>query len=130
MEVKFTKEQLEVFLENYTKECERMESNLPSLALATSITFLKGCIGDMLPDEVKNDITNTIINVSTNTKTSVNELFEYLKTGLNSKLNAGHTEPRMGDIPKSVLDNKKLIKLFGYTPEIGIKEGLSRMIKK
>lgn len=79
---------------------------------------------------IKNDITNTIINVSTNTKTSVNELFEYLKTGLNYKLNAGHTEPRMGDIPKSVLDNRKLIKLFGYTPEIGIKEGLSRMIKK
>ena len=77
---------------------------------------------------LQNHITNTIINVSTNTKTSVNELYQYLKTGLNYSLEANHTESRLGDIPKSVLDNKKLIKMFGYIPEVGIKEGLAKMI--
>jgi UDP-glucose 4-epimerase len=78
---------------------------------------------------LKNQITNTIINVSTNTRTSVNELYQYLKSGLNYSLEAIHTESRLGDIPKSVLDNKKLVKLFNYIPEIGIKEGLTKMIK-
>lgn len=78
---------------------------------------------------LKNQITNTIINVSTNTRTSINELYQYLKTGLNYSLEAKHTESRLGDIPKSVLDNKKLVKLFNYIPEIGIKEGLTKMIK-
>ncbi|MBO5739351.1 NAD-dependent epimerase/dehydratase family protein [bacterium] len=78
---------------------------------------------------LKNQITNTIINVSTNTRTSVNELYQYLKSGLNYSLEAKHTESRLGDIPKSVLDNKKLVKLFNYIPEIGIKEGLTKMIK-
>lgn len=78
---------------------------------------------------LKNQITNTIINVSTNTRTSVNELYQYLKNGLNYTLEAKYTESRLGDIPKSVLDNKKLIKLFNYIPKIGIKDGLTKMIE-
>ena len=79
---------------------------------------------------IQKDITNTIINVSTNIKTSVNELFEILKKELNYKLEPNHTSARIGDIPKSILSNKKLITLFGYYPKIGIEEGLAVMARE
>ena len=63
-----------------------------------------------------------------NARTSINELYNHLKNGLSYKKDATHTESRLGDIPKSVLDNKRLIKLLNYTPQIDIKEGLAKMI--
>ena len=79
---------------------------------------------------LQKDITNTIINVSTNIKTSINELFVILKNELNYKLEPEHTAARAGDIPKSILSNKKLITLFGYSPQIGIEKGLSDLVQK
>lgn len=75
-------------------------------------------------------ITNTIINVSTNIKTSVNELFHILKTELDYELEPNYAPVRAGDIPKSILNNKKLITLFGYVPSYGIEEGLAQMAKE
>ncbi len=77
------------------------------------------------------DINNQIINVSTNKKTSINELFDVLKCELNYKLAPLYVDARPGDIEKSILDNKKLISLFGYTPQTDVKNGIKEMaIKK
>ncbi len=72
---------------------------------------------------------NEIINVSTNTKTTINELFEILKQELGYTQPPEYTNPRIGDIEKSVLDNNKLIKMLGYTPQIDIKNGIKEMVK-
>ncbi|MBQ8476407.1 NAD-dependent epimerase/dehydratase family protein [bacterium] len=79
---------------------------------------------------LQRDITNTIINVSTNIKTSVNELFGILKAELNYELEPQHAPARAGDIPKSILNNKKLITLFGYVPSFSVEEGLKIMAKE
>lgn len=75
------------------------------------------------------DIQNEIINVSTNSRTSINDLFEVVKTELNYTLEPTYTEPREGDIEKSVLNNGKLISLFHFTPLISIKEGIKKMVE-
>ena len=60
MEVKFTKEQQELILKNYKKECDIM-SNFPYVAKATAKNFLFGCIGDMLSKDVSDKIFGEII---------------------------------------------------------------------
>lgn len=77
---------------------------------------------------LEKDITNTTINVSTNTKTTIKELFEILKEGLNYSLEPEYTQARRGDIPKSVLNNKKLMELFDYVPKVDIKNSLKEMV--
>ena len=73
------------------------------------------------------DVENETINVSTNIKTSINDLFDVLKTELNYKLKPKYTAPREGDIEKSILNNGKLISLFNFTPSIDIKTGIKKM---
>ena len=75
------------------------------------------------------DIQNEVINVSTNSRTSINDLFEILKSELNYTLEPTYTIPREGDIEKSILDNGKLISLFHFTPLISIKEGIRAMVE-
>lgn len=78
---------------------------------------------------LQDGVMNTIINVSTNLRTSVNDLFNILKKELDYKLEPKHTPSRAGDIPKSILNNKKLITLFGYTPSVSVQEGLAIMVR-
>lgn len=75
------------------------------------------------------EVKNEVINVSTNSKTSINDLFEILKTELNYTLEPAYTKSREGDIEKSVLNNEKLISLFNFTPSISVKEGIRIMVE-
>ena len=78
---------------------------------------------------LQTDIHNEIINVSTNSRTSINELVSIMKEELNYELEPEYTNPRAGDIEKSVLSNEKLISLFHYTPQINVPEGIKKMVK-
>ena len=75
------------------------------------------------------DIENEIINVSTNSRTSINDLFEVLKSELNYKLEPEYTAPREGDIEKSILSNGKLISMFHFAPATNIQTGIRKMVK-
>lgn len=55
MEVKFTKEQEELFLKNYEMVCKKF-AELPFLVNAMSKDFLFGCIGNMLSNGVADRI--------------------------------------------------------------------------
>lgn len=67
---------------------------------------------------------NQIFNVGTGGGTSVNELFANLKQILAFKPEAVYVPPRAGELFRSVLNVKKVIKEFGWQPRIGIKKGL------
>lgn len=79
---------------------------------------------------LENNVRNEIINVSTNTGNSVNHLFEILQSSLKYTKQPIHTLSRAGDIKDSILDNSKLIRLFGYKPSIMLKEGIALMTEK
>lgn len=79
----------------------------------------------------KGEMLNEVFNVACEERTNLNELFEYLKDNLSqfdsniSNLKVIHGPNRSGDIPHSLASVKKGTVLFGYNPEIKVKQGLN-----
>lgn len=78
---------------------------------------------------LEKDVKNEIVNVSTNTGISVNKLFEVMGDKCNYKKIPIYEPERPGDIKHSILDNRKCISLFGFTPKTSIETGLYELIK-
>ncbi|MGH8722622.1 MAG: SDR family oxidoreductase, partial [Burkholderiales bacterium] len=73
-------------------------------------------------------------NVALGEQTSLNELYEMLRSALAPRLphlrtvRAVHREPRSGDLPFSRADIAKAGRLLGYRPQVRILQGLQRTI--
>jgi len=78
---------------------------------------------------IEKDVKNETINVSTNTAISINKLFEIMGSKYNYKKHPMYDEERLGDIKHSVLDNRKCIKLFVFTPKTSIEKGLANLVE-
>lgn len=85
-------------------------------------------IADACLSAIETDVKNEIINVSTNSAISINKLFELMAAKINYKKVPIHTEPRIGDIKHSVLDNKKCINLLKVNPDTSVKDGLNNLV--
>ncbi len=70
------------------------------------------------------DALNQVFNIAVSEKTSVNQLFNILKTLTGSSLVSIHKEERVGDIKNSFADISKAKAMLGYNPEVRIEEGL------
>lgn len=77
---------------------------------------------------IQRSVKNEIINISTNKATSINKLFEFMKSKYNYHKKPVYAEERQGDIKHSVLNNEKCKKLLGFAPEILIEEGLKDLV--
>lgn len=77
---------------------------------------------------IEGDVKNETVNVSTNEAITINQLFEYMAKKYNYAKKPIHTEARLGDIKHSILDNKKCIKLFDFTPQVPVEEGLKSLV--
>ena len=64
------------------------------------------------------------INVACGTRISLNELLRVMNTVVGSKVQAIYKEPRAGDVRDSQADITKARTLLGYTPIVGLEEGL------
>lgn len=92
-------------------------------------TYIKNVV-DMNINLIKNiDIEGShVFNVGMGESTSVNELFNIIKTKLESEINPVYKEKRKGDILNSLASIEKS-KEFGYNPSIGLEEGIQRTIE-
>ena len=78
---------------------------------------------------------NQVYNVAVGERTSLNQLFELIRTGLErqyphlTNLNAIHQEFRAGDIRHSQADISKAKNLLGYVPSYTINEGLDKALQ-
>jgi UDP-N-acetylglucosamine 4-epimerase len=78
---------------------------------------------------------NQVYNVAVGKRTSLNELYELIRVGLESQyphltnLKAIHQEFRAGDIRHSQADISKAKNLLGYDPSYHIKEGLDKALQ-
>ncbi len=78
---------------------------------------------------------NQVYNVAVGERTSLNQLFELIRTGLErqyphlTNLNAIHREFRAGDIRHSQADISKAKNLLGYVPSYTINEGLDKALQ-
>ena len=60
--------------------------------------------------------------------TSINELVAIMSSEIGYSKKPIYTEPRTGDIEKSVLSNNKFISLFNYIPSIDVKTGIKMLV--
>ena len=67
-------------------------------------------------------------NIGTGAETTVNSLFEEIKTLAGSKVKGVHGEAKKGEQFRSVLDWSKAKTGLGWNPEVSLKEGLKRTI--
>ncbi|MDD3726478.1 MAG: NAD-dependent epimerase/dehydratase family protein [Candidatus Ratteibacteria bacterium] len=70
--------------------------------------------------------TTGIFNVGTGKETSVNQIFEYIKSASGKKIKKIHTDPKKGEIKRSCLCPDKIVQMAGWKAEIDIKDGIKR----
>ena len=81
------------------------------------------------------DALNTVYNVAFGERTTLNELYDYLRTALGNydreilSLEAKYGPNRAGDIPHSLADISKAKNLLGYAPKFSVKQGLQEAAK-
>jgi nucleoside-diphosphate-sugar epimerase len=69
-----------------------------------------------------------VINVATGSRISLNELLRTLNAIAGANVEPVYAEPRVGDVRDSLADISKAKQLLGYTPLIGLEEGLKRTL--
>jgi nucleoside-diphosphate-sugar epimerase len=69
-----------------------------------------------------------VIHVATGTRVSLNELLATLERLVGVTIAPGHNEARVGDVRHSVADISRATSLLGYTPSVGLEEGLRRTL--
>jgi len=69
-----------------------------------------------------------IYNLGTGKGTSINHLFEEMKRLTGYPLDAVHRPPRPGDVFRICLDANKAKKELGWSPTVGLHEGLERTL--
>ena len=83
----------------------------------------------------KTETKHEVFNVAFGERTTLNELFEILKTNLSKfdkdifELEVIHGPNRAGDIPHSLASIDKAKKLLGYNPKYSVKQGLNEAAK-
>src|SRR6266478_5024885 len=70
-----------------------------------------------------------VINIANGERVTINEVFEMVKklTG-RAELRAEYAQPRTGDVRDSLADLSLARSLLGYTPQVGLEEGLRSTI--
>ena len=83
----------------------------------------------------KTETKHEVFNVAFGERTTLNELFEILKTNLSEfdkdifELEVIHGPNRAGDIPHSLANIEKAKKIIDYNPEYSVKDGLKEATK-
>jgi UDP-glucose 4-epimerase len=70
-----------------------------------------------------------VVNVANGRQTSLNELLSILKKVMDREdAETDYREPRVGDVRHSLADITRARELLGYTPRVGLEEGLQKTI--
>jgi len=72
----------------------------------------------------KTEAINQVYNIACGERTTLNELWQNIKSVTNCKVDATHGPNRSGDIPHSLASIDKAQKLLEYTGKVKLKEGL------
>ncbi len=68
-------------------------------------------------------------NIGTGEKTSVNQIFESLQSIIKYRWAAEHGPARQGEVYKISLDSSKAVSALGWTPKVGMEEGLIQTVE-
>ena len=70
-----------------------------------------------------------VFNIAYGATKSINDLFDEIKTGMQSDSLPEYKQPRVGEIKDSFADVSKAKTLLGYSPDVDLSEGIKRTIK-
>lgn len=76
---------------------------------------------------IETDVQNEVINFSTNKGVTLNELFEEMSKKYGYKQYPNYLPERIGDIKDSILENKKVLEMFGNIVFTNYKSGLKEL---
>lgn len=79
--------------------------------------------------EARTQVAGEVINVATAGRISLNELLGVMNAIVGTNLQAVYKEERAGDVKDSQADISKAKALLGYTPIVGLEEGLRHTIE-
>jgi nucleoside-diphosphate-sugar epimerase len=88
-------------------------------------TYISNVVDANLKAAESDSAVGQVINIATGERITINEVFEMVKklTG-RSSLRAEYASPRAGDVRDSLADLGLARSLLGYSPEVGLEEGL------
>ena len=69
------------------------------------------------------------VNIGTGVETDVNELAALLKQAAKSSSEIKHGPAKSGEQRRSVVDNRRAAEVFGWRPEVSLKDGLARTVE-
>lgn len=87
----------------------------PDVARANYLAFEKDYVG--------------AVNIGTGIETNINELYQLLAEAAGSGAKATHAPGKPGEQQRSCIDNSLAKKVLGWSPAVGLKEGLQRTIE-
>ena len=83
-----------------------------------------GNVAEFYLKAIENDVKNDVVNLGTGKGAMIKEVVEIAGEILEIEPKINYLPPRGGEIDNFVADTKKLRRLFGGVPDIGLKEGL------
>lgn len=84
--------------------------------------------GALRASEAGPEVSGEVINVATASRISLNDLFRTVKEITGATVDPVYGPPRAGDVRDSLADIAKARQLLGYTPIVGLEEGLRQTV--
>jgi len=92
-------------------------------------TFVTNVVdGALRASQATSDVSGKVINVATNSRISLNDLFQTIKSITGATVDPVYGPPRAGDVRDSLADITRARNLLGYTPIVGLEEGLRETV--
>jgi nucleoside-diphosphate-sugar epimerase len=92
-------------------------------------TFVTNVVdGALRASQATSDVSGKVINVATHSRISLNELFRTIKAITGATVDPIYGAPRAGDVRDSLADITRARDLLGYTPIVGLEDGLRQTV--
>ena len=91
-------------------------------------TFVTNVVDGVIRAAETPGVGGQVFNVATNSRISLNQLLATLKKIFNSGVEPIYKDARQGDVRDSQADIDKARRLLGYTPIVGLEEGLRQTV--
>ena len=92
-------------------------------------TFVTNVVDGVIRAAETPGVGGQVFNVATNSRISLNQLLATLKKIFNSNVEPIYKDARQGDVRDSQADIDKAKRLLGYTPILGLEEGLRQTVE-
>ena len=87
-------------------------------------TFVDNTVEGTIRAATADGVSGEVFNLACGQGTSLNRLLEHLDELSGRQVEAVHTDPQPGDIPRSLADISRARQALGYEPAVDIREGL------